>query len=83
MRRNSSKKRKIFFYECVLEFYLATNHQRVCITKLLKSLYPSIQTTVIHSNKIYTYSKFLFPAPLLLENRSQYEPAAVRHVLFM
>jgi hypothetical protein len=56
---NSSKKRKIFFYECVLEFYLATNHQRVCITKCL------------------------FSAPLLLENRSQYEPVAVRHVLFM
>ncbi len=37
MRRKRLKKRKIFFYKCVLE--LLGNHQRVCITKLLKSLY--------------------------------------------
>jgi hypothetical protein len=42
MRRKRLKKRKIFFYECVLEFNYATN-QRVCITKLLKSLYPNVQ----------------------------------------
>ncbi len=37
---NGSKNRKIFFYECVLELGI---HQRVCITKLLKSLYPNSQ----------------------------------------
>ncbi len=41
---NGSKKRKIFFLWMYLRIYLC-NHQRVCITKLLKSLYPSVQSS--------------------------------------
>jgi hypothetical protein len=43
MHRKWLKKRKILFYESVL----LGNHQRVCITKLLKSLYPTVQCTYL------------------------------------
>ncbi len=39
--RNGSKKRKNLFLWMCLRILLG-NHQRVCITKLLKSLYPSV-----------------------------------------
>ncbi len=42
MRRKRLKKRKIFFLWMCLRILLG-NHQRVCLTKLLKSLYPNVQ----------------------------------------
>jgi hypothetical protein len=57
---NGLKKRKIFFYECVLQFYVLGNHQRVCISKLLKSLYPSLIHIPIH---LYAYIYILHMNP--------------------
>jgi hypothetical protein len=41
--QETAQKRKIFFWMC-LRIWLC-NHQRVCITKLLKSLYPNAHRT--------------------------------------
>ena len=51
MRRKRLKKTENLFLWMCLRILLG-NHQRVCIYKLLKSLYPNVHTLILH-NRIY------------------------------
>ncbi len=50
-RKRLKKTENLFLWMC-LEIYLG-NHQRVCITKLLKSLYPNKQPTAHSEISVY------------------------------
>jgi hypothetical protein len=70
MRRKRLKKWKIFFLWMCLRILLG-NHQRVCITKLLKSLYPIAQLSELswrqynwRISSAYPLSRILLKNPL-------------------